>query len=161
MPDDLSARTVAALTARSLTVAVAESLTGGLLVAELIKTPGASAVVNGGIVAYRTRIKHSVLGVDAALLARHGAVHPQVAAAMAVGVRSALALDGVAADIGLSTTGVAGPDSQDGHPVGTVFLGLARGAEVATRQLALTGTRDEIRAAVVEAALGWLLEEVA
>ena len=161
MPDDLSARTVAALTARSLTVAVAESLTGGLLVAELIKTPGASAVVNGGIVAYRTRIKHSVLGVDAALLARHGAVHPQVAAEMAVGVRSALALDGVAADIGLSTTGVAGPDSQDGHPVGTVFLGLARGTEVVTRQLALTGTRDEIRAAVVEAALGWLLEEVA
>ena len=161
MPDDLSARTVAALTARSLTVAVAESLTGGLLVAELIKTPGASAVVNGGIVAYRTRIKHSVLGVDAALLARHGAVHPQVAAEMAVGVRSALALDGVAADIGLSTTGVAGPDSQDGHPVGTVFLGLARGTEVATRQLALRGTRDEIRSAVVEAALGWLLEEVA
>jgi nicotinamide-nucleotide amidase len=160
VPEDLSARTVAALTARHLTIAVAESLTGGLLVAELIKTPGASAVVNGGVVAYRTRIKHSVLGVDAALLAEHGAVHPQVAADMATGVRSALAVDGVAADIGLSTTGVAGPDPQDGHPVGTVFLGLARGTAVAIRQLSLSGTRNEIRAAVVDAALAWLLEEL-
>jgi nicotinamide-nucleotide amidase len=161
VPDDLSARAVAVLGARRLTIAVAESLTGGMLVAELIKTPGASAVVNGGIVAYRTKIKHSMLGVDDALLAEHGAVHPQVAAEMATGVRTALAVDGVAADIGLSTTGVAGPNSQDGHPVGTVFLGLARGSAVATRQLSLTGTRSEIRAAVVDAALAWLLEELA
>ena len=79
---------------------------------------------------------------------------------MAVGVRRALAVDGVPASIGLSTTGVAGPDSQDGHPVGTVFLGLAHGADVRTTALALTGTRNEIRRAVVEAALRWLAEEL-
>jgi nicotinamide-nucleotide amidase len=80
---------------------------------------------------------------------------------MAVGVRQTLAVDGVPASIGLSTTGVAGPDSQDGHPVGTVFLGLARGGHVHTRALALSGTRNEIRRAVVDAALRWLVEELA
>lgn len=160
MPEDLSARVVASLAAKQLTIAVAESLTGGLLVAELIRTPGASAVVNGGIVAYRTNLKQTLLGVDASLLAEHGAVHPEVAAGMATGVCRALTVDGVAADIGLSTTGVAGPDPQDGHPVGTVFLGLARGGTVQTRKLELAGTRDEIRDAVVAAALAWLLEEL-
>ena len=92
MPDDLSAQVVAALTAGGETIAVAESLTGGALVAELIKTPGASVVVNGGIVAYRTAVKHTLLGVDSGLLARHGAVHPEVAAQMAVGARRALAV---------------------------------------------------------------------
>lgn len=159
MPDDLSAQVVAALTAGGETIAVAESLTGGALAAELIKTPGASVVVNGGIVAYRTAVKHTLLGVDSGLLARHGAVHPEVAAQMAVGARRALAVDGVPASIGLSTTGVAGPDSQDGHPVGTVFLGLARGDDVRTRALRLGGSRNQIRGAVVDAALRWLLEE--
>jgi nicotinamide-nucleotide amidase len=161
VPDDLSAQVVAALTAAGETVGIAESLTGGALVAELIKTPGASVVVNGGIVAYRTAVKHTLLGVDRGLLAEHGAVHPEVAAQMAVGVRQELAVDGVPASIGLSTTGVAGPDSQDGHPVGTVFLGLARGDDVHTRALTLSGTRNQIRRAVVDAALHWLLEEFA
>ncbi|MEO7007398.1 MAG: CinA family protein [Terrimesophilobacter sp.] len=160
MPDDLSARAVAALTARGETIGVAESLTGGALVAELIKTPGASVVVNGGIVAYRTSLKSALLGVDAGLLAEHGAVHPEVAAQMAVGVRQAVAVAGVPASIGLSTTGVAGPDPQDGQPVGTVFIALARGGDVHTRALALTGTRNEIRSAVVDAALRWLVEEL-
>lgn len=160
MPDDLSAQVVAGLTASGETIGVAESLTGGALTAELIKTPGASVVVNGGIVAYRTALKAALLGVDAGLLAEHGAVHPEVAAQMAVGVRQTLAVDGVPASIGLSTTGVAGPDSQDGHPVGTVFLGLARGGEVHTRALTLSGTRNEIRRAVVDAALRWLVEEL-
>jgi nicotinamide-nucleotide amidase len=159
VPDDLSAQVVAALTASGETIAVAESLTGGALAAELIKTPGASVVVNGGIVAYRTAVKHTLLGVDSELLARHGAVHPDVAAQMAVGARRALAVDGVPASIGLSTTGVAGPDSQDGHPVGTVFLGMARGDDVRTRALRLGGSRNQIRGAVVDAALRWLLEE--
>ncbi|MEO7374483.1 MAG: CinA family protein [Terrimesophilobacter sp.] len=160
MPDDLSARAVAALTAGGETIGVAESLTGGALVAELIKTPGASVVVNGGIVAYRTALKAALLGVDAGLLAEHGPVHPEVAAQMAVGVRQALAVAGVPASIGLSTTGVAGPDAQDGQPVGTVFIALARGGDVHTRALALTGTRNEIRDAVVDAALRWLVEEL-
>ena len=144
---------VALLAGRGLTIAVAESLTGGLLVAELIRTPGASAVVNGGVVAYNTAIKHSVLGVDAALLAEHGAVHPEVAEQMAAGVRSAWAVDGVPADIGISTTGVAGPEPQDGQPVGTVYLGFAIGTRVTNVALRLSGSRDGIRNAVVSESL--------
>jgi nicotinamide-nucleotide amidase len=140
---------VALLTEGRLTIAVAESLTGGLLVSELIRTPGASVVVVGGVVAYNTAIKHSVLGVDAALLAANGAVDPDVASQMALGVRTALAVDGRPADIGIATTGVAGPDPQDGKAVGTVFLGIASGDEVHVVELALAGSRDDIRAAVV------------
>jgi nicotinamide-nucleotide amidase len=145
----LSAEVVALLTARRHTIAVAESLTGGLLVAELIRTPGASAVVLGGVVAYNTELKHTVLGVDAEVLAAHGAVHPDVAAQMAAGVRDALAVAGRPAHIGISTTGVAGPDPQDGQPVGTVFLGFAVGTAVSTRALSLSGSREHIRSAVV------------
>ena len=150
---DAGAEVVALLTARGLTIAVAESLTGGLLVAELIRTPGASAVVNGGVVAYNTALKHSVLGVDAELLATRGAVDPEVARQMAVGVRSALAVDGRPADIGISTTGVAGPDPQDGKPVGTVYLGFAIGDEVFDTALSLSGSRNDIRSAVVSESL--------
>ncbi|HEY2642418.1 MAG TPA: nicotinamide-nucleotide amidohydrolase family protein, partial [Galbitalea sp.] len=95
---------IAELTARGLTIAVAESLTGGLLVAELISVPGASAVVNGGVVAYNTALKHSLLGVDQQLLATRGAVDPDVAGQMAAGVRLACAVDGVPADLGVATT---------------------------------------------------------
>lgn len=144
---------IATLTARGLTIAVAESLTGGLLVAELVSVPGASAVVAGGVVAYQTPLKHSLLGVDAALLAAHGAVHPEVARQMATGVRTALAVDGRPADIGLSTTGVAGPDEQDGQSVGTVYLGVAFGDSVRAIPLRFTGDRDRIRAQSVEHAL--------
>lgn len=144
---------VTLLAARGLTIAVAESLTGGLLVAELIRTPGASAVVNGGVVAYNTALKHSVLGVDAELLAEHGAVHPRVAEQMAEGVRSALAVGGRPADIGISTTGVAGPEPQDGRPVGTVYLGFAVGTRVTNVALRLSGSRDGIRNAVVSESL--------
>jgi nicotinamide-nucleotide amidase len=150
---DAAAGLVAALTARGLTIAVAESLTGGLLAAELIRVPGASAVMVGGVVAYQTPLKHSLLGVDAALLAEHGAVHPEVARQMATGVRTALAVDGRPADIGLSTTGVAGPDEQDGQSVGTVYLGLAFGDSVRAIPLRLAGDRDRIRAQSVEHAL--------
>jgi nicotinamide-nucleotide amidase len=145
----LSAVVVHELAARGLTVAVAESLTGGLLVAELVGVPGASAVVVGGVVAYDTALKHSVLGVDAELLAERGAVDPEVARQMASGVRTALAVRGRAADIGISTTGVAGPDPQDGKPVGTVFVGIA--GEDGTRSVALelSGDRGAIRNAVV------------
>ncbi len=146
---DDAAELIALLTERRLTVAIAESLTGGLLVAEFIRVPGASAVVLGGVVAYNTALKHSVLGVDAALLAEHGPVHPEVAKQMATGVREVLAVDGRRADIGLSTTGVAGPNAQDGNPPGTVFLGLAIGDGVSSHRLALDGDRQVIRSRVV------------
>ena len=150
---DVGAEVVKRLTSQGLTIAVAESLTGGLLVAELIRTPGASAVVNGGVVAYNTALKHSVLGVDAGLLAERGAVDPEVAEQMASGVRSALAVEGRAADIGISTTGVAGPEPQDGKPVGTVYLGFATETEIVSVALRLSGSRDGIRKAVVSESL--------
>jgi nicotinamide-nucleotide amidase len=152
----LAAEVVALLVERGLTIGVAESLTGGLLVAELVSVPGASAVVRGGVVAYATPLKHSVLGVSARLLEESGAVHPEVARQMARGVRSLLAVDGRPADIGLSTTGVAGPSPQDGHPVGTVFVGLAMGEDVSALRLSLSGDRDHIRNAVVSESLSTL-----
>ena len=141
------------MTRRGLTIAVAESLTGGLLVAELIGVPGASKVVNGGVVAYNTALKHSLLGVESALLASRGAVDPDVAAAMADGVRRACAIDGVPASIGLSTTGVAGPDPQDGKPVGTVFVGVSTDAGTRVFDLTLGGPRNELRRRVVSESL--------
>ena len=148
-----NAALVAALIERGLTIAVAESLTGGQLVAALIDVPGASATVLGGVVAYNTELKHSVLGVSAELLAEHGPVHPEVAKQMAAGVRTALAVGGRPADVGLATTGVAGPESQGGQPVGTVYLGLAVGDRVESVALALSGSRSQIRSATVNAAV--------
>ena len=137
-----------ALAARGLTLAVAESLTGGLLADALIQVPGASAVFRGGIVAYATDLKATVLGVDAALLLEHGAVHPEVARQMAEGVRSVCG-----ADVGLATTGVAGPDPQDGHPPGEVFIAVATDSGTVVVPLELPGGRAEIRAAAVQAVL--------
>jgi len=144
---------IAALTERKLTIAVAESLTGGLLVSSLVAVPGASKVVLGGVVAYNTAIKASVLGVDRTLLEARGAVDPDVATQMASGVRTALAVDGRPADIGIATTGVAGPDIQDGKPVGTAFIGIATAAGVVSIELAMSGDRDTIRSGVVSESL--------
>jgi len=155
-----NATLVAALIERGLTIAVAESLTGGQLVAALIDVPGASATVLGGVVAYNTELKHSVLGVSAELLAEHGAVHPEVARQMAAGVRTALAVGGKPADVGLATTGVAGPQPQGGQPVGTVYLGLAMGDRVHSVALTLSGSRAHIRSETVSAALGEALATV-
>jgi nicotinamide-nucleotide amidase len=110
-------------------------------------------VLQRGVVAYHTALKHSVLGVDAELLAEHGPVHPEVARQMATGVRLALAVDGVPADIGLSTTGVAGPGPQDGHPAGTVYIGLAIGDAVSSLRLELGGDRGAIRTQTVSESL--------
>ncbi|MDM4762557.1 nicotinamide-nucleotide amidohydrolase family protein [Galbitalea sp. SE-J8] len=154
----LSARVVALAAERGLRIAVAESLTGGLLTAAIVATSGASRVLSGGVVAYDTAIKRSVLGVDAALLAERGAVDPEVARRMADGVRVALAVDGRPADLGVATTGVAGPDPQDGKPVGLVYVGIAVGERVTAVELRLDGGRDGIRSAVVSAALARLAE---
>ena len=155
---ELAAQIVGALAAKHFRVAVAESLTGGLLVAELVSVPGASAVVSGGVVAYNSELKHTLLGVDAEVLSAHGAVHPDVAAQMAAGVRAALAVAGGPAHIGISTTGVAGPDPQDGQRVGTVYLGFAIGDEIVTRHLQLEGDREAIRAAAVYESLSELMK---
>ncbi|WP_369185566.1 CinA family protein [Streptomyces sp. Y1] len=110
----------AALAASGHTVAVAESLTAGRLAAALADAPGAGETFLGGVVAYATDVKARVLHVDAALLARAGAVDPQVAAQMARGARAV-----TGATYGLATTGVAGPAPQDGQPVGTVYVAVA------------------------------------
>lgn len=140
-----------------LTIAVAESLTGGLLIGELIRVPGASRVVLGGVVAYNTELKATLLGVDPDLLAQHGPVHPDVAAAMADSVRAVCAVGGRPAAIGIATTGVAGPDQQDGHPAGTVFLGFARGDMATAVGIRLTGDREAIRRGCVSESLTRLL----
>jgi nicotinamide-nucleotide amidase len=115
--------------------------------------PGASAVVSGGVVAYNTALKHSLLGVDADLLASRGAVDPDVVAAMAEGVRVACAVDGVPASVGLSTTGVAGPDPQGGKPVGTVFVGVSTASGTRVFGLTLGGSRNALRRRVVSESL--------
>lgn len=138
---------------RGLTLAIAESLTGGLLIAEFVAVAGASAVIRGGVVAYSTGLKHGVLGVDARLLGEYGPVHPRVASQMAAGVRTALALDGVPADLGLATTGVAGPGTQDGHPAGEAYIGIADARNSASVGLQLGGSREDIRRGVVSESL--------
>jgi nicotinamide-nucleotide amidase len=158
---DQTAALIATLAARGLTVAVAESLTGGQLTGELTRPAGASAVVNGGVVVYATELKHSVVGVDETLLSEHGPVHPDVARQLAERVRVVLAVDGKAADIGVSTTGVAGPDAQGGQPVGTVFVGLAIGPETRVEALQLGGDRAGIRAETVAAAVRSLVAALA
>jgi nicotinamide-nucleotide amidase len=164
MPDngtDATAELVAELTARRLTIAVAESLTGGLLVAELIRIPGASAVVHGGVVAYNTEIKHTLLGVDSGILNVHGPVHPDVAKQMAIGVRSCLAVGGNRAQVGVATTGVAGPDAQGGQLPGTVFIGLSIGTGSWAIPLALAGDRTTIRSETVREAVRAVRELIA
>lgn len=156
MSENLPARLIHTLTARGLTVAVAESLTGGLVVAELVSVPGASAVVRGGIVAYATELKHDLLGVDAALLAAGGPIQAAVAEQMAAGVRARLR-----ADVGLATTGVAGPDPQDGHPPGEVWIALATGEGTRSVRLELGGDRAGIRRETVEAVIELALESFA
>lgn len=153
----LAREVVTTLTARGLTLATAESLTGGLLAARVVDVPGASAVLRGGVVAYATDLKHRLLGVDADLLAARGAVDADVAAAMARGVRERLG-----ADVGVATTGVAGPDPQDGHPAGTVFVAVSLSPALAAGDgrvvpLLLAGDRPAIRTATVAEALGLVL----
>ncbi len=149
----VAAQVIARLRAAGTTLAVAESLTGGLLGAELVTVPGASAVFRGGALTYATDSKASVLGVDAALLAAAGPVHPQVAVQMADGARSLFG-----ADLALATTGVAGPGAADGHPAGTVYVARTGGDRpAAVRGLLLTGPRPAVRAAVVQVALALLL----
>jgi CDP-diacylglycerol--glycerol-3-phosphate 3-phosphatidyltransferase len=141
---------------RGWTLAVAESLTGGLLAAELTGVPGASRSFRGSVTAYATPLKEQLLGVDGALLAARGAVDPDVARQMALGVR-----DRLGADWGAATTGVAGPDPQDGQPVGTVFVAVAGpDGSVQVAPLLLAGDRTAIRRASVGAVLDLLLEQL-
>ena len=154
--DVTPAAVLAALRDRGATVAVAESLTGGLLTAALTEPAGASTVVRGGLVVYATDLKAALVGVPAPLLDAQGPVSPDVAGALAGGAR-----DRLGATYGLSLTGVAGPDPQGGVPVGTVFVGIAGPGGGEVRKVILDGDRARIRDASVRAALTLLAERLA
>jgi PncC family amidohydrolase len=133
------------------TLAVAESCTGGLLGGALTDVPGSSAYFLGGVISYADPVKVEPLGVPDATLRRYGAVSEQTAAAMASGVRQLLQ-----ADVGVSITGVAGPDAEGSKPVGLTFIGIAAGA-VTTHRFQWTGDRWDNRRRSVIAALELLV----
>lgn len=155
-----AAELVAALRERGWTLGIAESLTGGGVSAEIVTVPGASDVLLGAVVAYATPLKHVLLGVDAGLLAEQGSVHPEVAGQMAAGIRRLVAIEGRDADVGVATTGIAGPDSPDGQPVGTVHIGVRTPALASVRSFAFDGDRSAIRMQSRDAAITLALELV-
>ena len=157
LPPELidKARTVLAICeAAKLMIATAESCTGGLIAAALTSISGSSAVVERGYVTYSNAAKTEMLGVDPALIAAHGAVSGQVAAAMAEG-----ALARSHAAVAVSVTGVAGPDGGTPEkPVGLVWFGLASARHTRTERARFEGDRAEIRRQSAERALRLLLE---
>ncbi len=155
-PEPLAVELIEALGAARQSLATAESLTGGLIGGAITAVPGASASYLGGVVSYATRLKNELAGVPLSVLDAWGPVAEATAAAMAAGVRAR-----VGADWGLAVTGVAGPDPQDGHRPGEVWIGIARpdGSSAASR-IDLDGSREQIRTATVRAALARLLQDV-
>ena len=154
MNETLEQQVIAALKARGLTLAAAESCTGGLTAKRLTDVPGASAVFLGGVVSYTNGVKERALGVPHDILEEYGAVSEPVARAMAEGVRRL-----TCADIALSVTGVAGPDKDDrGHDVGTVYMALSAKNETTVQLLHLSGDRSAIRAAAADEMLRMLLD---
>lgn len=144
---------IAHLVRRGETVATAESLTGGLVAAALTRVGGSSAAFRGGIIAYHSDLKAELVGVDEALLARGGAVQSEVARALADGARQR-----TGATWGVGTTGAAGPEPSEGHPVGTVFVAVTGPGTARVERLSLGGGRERIRAATVQAAVTLLAD---
>ena len=142
---------LALLAAQGATLATVESLTGGRLAAAVTSVPGASASYLGGFVTYATELKESLVGVPHELVERYGVVSAECARAMAAGCRAA-----TGATYALATTGVAGPDSQEGRPVGTVFVGLAGPSEVTALTMELVGDRHQIQERACREALSAL-----
>ncbi len=137
------------------TVATAESLTGGLLGVLLTDSPATSVTYRGGLIVYGSDTKGYIAGVDEDLLAEHGPVHPSVAEQLAVGAR-----ERVDADFGIGVTGVAGPATQGGRPVGEVHVGIATALGVSAHEHHFDGTRGAIRAQAAAAALTDFLAEL-
>lgn len=133
------------LKSSGLSIACAESLTGGLFASELCQQPGASQVFKGGVIAYQTSIKHDVLGVEQWLIDNYGVVSAEVAQAMA---QAALTL--FQSDIAVSFTGNAGPTVQDNRPVGMVFMAIATKDKSVVFNDMLVGDRNRIRQQCVE-----------
>lgn len=144
-----------ALKERGATVATAESLTGGQLAALLTAAPGASETFLGGVVSYATEVKVEVLGVDAGLVERYGVVSAECARAMAQGVRALMR-----STYAVSTTGVAGPDEQEGKPPGTVYVGVAGPSGETALALELVGGRSAIQDRTCAEALSALADTI-
>ena len=140
MVNDLANELIQKLSQRHLTISVAESLTGGLVAASLTQIPGASAVFKGGIIAYGDEIKQKVLKVDSALITKFTSISEPVAQSMATNVREIMNTD-----IGIATTGVAGPDKSDGFAPGIVFVAISIGDHKICQKLELVGDRTQIR----------------
>jgi PncC family amidohydrolase len=155
-----TAQVLTRLQSLGLKLAVAESLTGGLLCAEFVAIPGASAVVLGSVTAYQNQVKSQLLKVTALDVA--GAVSAEVAIEMARGVRAqfaaAMQID-ESSVVGVATTGVAGPDGQGGQPVGKVFVAVASDRGAVSVANLFAGNRDEIRSQAVAAAVALLWEQ--
>lgn len=150
----LAERLLAACVARGLTVATAESCTGGLVAHTITRVPGSSAYLVGGIVSYADRVKLELLGVPAAVLAAHGAVSAQVARSMAEGVRARLAVD-----LAVSVTGIAGPEGGGpAKPVGLTYVAVADAAGVEVKRFVWRGDRAANVMASVRAAMELLLD---
>lgn len=143
-----------ALTARKLTLAIAEGDTGGLVLELLTAIPGSSAVVLGGVVAYDDSLKIGVLGVPAGVLRDHGAVSTEAAEAMALGVRRLCH-----ADIGVATTGIAGPGgATPSKPVGLAYVAAVSSSATLIREHHWQGDRAANRLASAQAAAALVLE---
>lgn len=145
---------VSSAVAAQITVATAESLTAGMVAATLAQAPGASAMLQGGVIAYQNEIKERLLGVPAEILREKGAVDAAVASAMALGVCAA-----AGSRVGISTTGVAGPEPHQGKAVGHVFIGVALDGEVQSYEYHFAGDREAVRTAATQEAIS-LLEQV-
>jgi nicotinamide-nucleotide amidase len=154
---DIASDVIKLLREADETVGVAESLTGGGIMATLTSVPGASAAFRGGVVSYATPLKEQLLKVDSQLVAEHGVIDANVAAQMATGVRNITTISDQPTTWGIGTTGVAGPDLQDGKAVGTVFIGIAspEGSQ-AYGPFQFPGARDRIREATSTEALALL-----
>ncbi len=140
MVNDLAYELIQKLGQRHLTISAAESLTGGLVAASLTQIPGASAVFKGGIIAYRDETKEQVLKVDAALITKFTSISEPVAQSMAINIREIMNTD-----IGIATTGVAGPDKSEGFAPGIVFVAISIGDHNICQKLELVGDRTQIR----------------
>lgn len=154
---DIASDVIQMLRQANETVGIAESLTAGGLMAAITSVPGASAAFRGGVVSYATPLKHLLLNVDADLIAKEGVIHGNVATQMAEGARKITTFDNNPTTWGIGTTGVAGPASQDGKPVGMVFIGLASpDGNRPWGPFLFTGSREQIREATIMEALSLL-----
>ncbi len=148
--------TIELLKRRNITVATAESCTGGMLSAYITSVPGASTVFELGVSAYSGRIKQKILGVSPDTVSQYGTVSRQTAAEMATGVRR---ISG--ADIGVSVTGVAGPDTTEGKPVGLIYVAIADDSQIRVEKFEIEATeRDYIRSTACRILLNMICEYV-